>query len=589
MSASSGSAALRAPRALNWLLWPFEARYLPFTVSTMLTCLSAAYLFGPEEVRLWSSTWDGSGAAAIETGRPTPATAYPTVSWLLPVSTILLIIFGPLTLLGLRDLLQRRHSILRNYPIIAHMRFIFEAIRPEMRQYFFEDDKDGRPFSRDKRALIYQRAKKVLDKRPFGTVYDVYEPSFEWMTHSMAPRPVGDAALRVTIGGPDCAQRYRSSLLNVSGMSFGAISPNAIRALNKGAAAGGFAQVTGEGGVSRYHLQHGGDLIWQIGSGYFGARTVDGRLDDVKFAEVAGRDAIKMIELKLSQGAKPGHGGVLPRAKITREIARVRGVPRSADCVSPAYHPEFATPLELLKFVARLRELAKGKPIGLKLCVGHDWEFLALCKAMRDTGTTPDYIMIDGKEGGTGAAPLEFADHIGMPLRDGLNFVHNALVGVGLRDRIALGASGKIGSAFDMARSLALGADFCHAARGFMFALGCIQAQSCHTDRCPTGVATTNPQRQRALVVSDKAQRVLQFQRSTVEALRDMVAAAGLDSPQDLRRRHFRQRVTANSQRSFEELYPHLGVGELLMGSSHPVYAEAWAKAQAHSFAPASA
>lgn len=553
-----------------WLSLPLQGRNLVLTLSVILAGICAA----PILTRM-------SAPDMLP-----PALRWPTFDWVWYLAWTGLALFGFLALVGVRDLLQTKHSILRNYPIIAHLRFFFEAIRPEMRQYFFEDDKDGRPFSRDKRSLVYQRAKRALDKRPFGTVYDVYEPSFEWLTHSMAPKPTGEVSLRVDFGGPDCAKPYSGSILGVSGMSFGAISPNAILALNKAAKAGSFHQVTGEGGVSRYHRQHGGDLVWQLGSGYFGARNDEGRFDPDRFRETAALDQIKMIELKLSQGAKPGHGGVLPKAKITAEVSRTRGVPRDRDCVSPPYHPEFSTPIELLSFVSRLRELSEGKPIGLKLCVGHPWEFLAVCKAMRETGVTPDYIMIDGKEGGTGAAPLEFADHIGMPLRDGLNFAHNALVGVGLRDRIRLGASGKIASGFDMARSMALGADFCHAARTFMFALGCIQAQSCHTDHCPTGVATTDPRRARALVVNDKWARVASYHHLTIEALAEICSAAGVARPQDLKPYQFRQRVSANSQKSFEDLYPSLAENELLVGAADPRFAKAWAMADPHSFEP---
>jgi glutamate synthase domain-containing protein 2 len=406
---------------------------------------------------------------------------------LLPYLVVFIAAFAGLTLLGTVDLLQTRHAILRSYPILAHLRFLLEEIRPEMRQYFFEDEKHGLPFSRDKRAVVYQRAKRVLDKRPFGTQYDVYAEGYEWVCHSVSPRPLATAPFRLTIGGPDCAKPYSASILNISAMSFGALSPNAIRALNGGAKQGGFAHDTGEGGVSRYHRELGGDLIWEIGSGYFGCRLPDGAFCAERFAKTAADEQIKMVEVKLSQGAKPGHGGVLPAAKVSAEIAAARGVPMGKDCISPARHSSFATPVEFVRFLDDLRRLSGGKPVGFKLCVGHPWEFLAICKAMLETGICPDFIVVDGKEGGTGAAPLEFLDHLGMPLREGLTFVHNALVGAGVRDRIKIGASGKVASAFDIARAMALGADWCNAARGFMFALGCIQSQSCHTDHCPTG------------------------------------------------------------------------------------------------------
>src|SRR5579863_1049636 len=360
-----------------------------------------------------------------------------------------LVIFGALTLLGVRDLTQKSHAVLRNYPISAHLRFLLEEIRPEMRQYFFESEKDGMPFSRDTRAVIYQRAKMVLDKRPFGTQEDVYRDGYEWIHHSVAPKVHADQNFRVTVGGPDCTKPYSASVFNISAMSFGALSPNAIRALNKGAKKGGFAHDTGEGGFSPYHREFGGDIIWELGSGYFGARNADGTFSAERFASVAASEQIKMIEVKLSQGAKPGHGGVLPAAKVSAEIARTRNVPMGQDCISPARHSAFSTPTELMQFIASLRHLSGNKPTGFKLCVGHEWEFLAICKAMLATGIRPDFIVVDGKEGGTGAAPLEFIDHIGKPLREGLSFVHNALTGIGLRDQIRIGASGKIVSAFD--------------------------------------------------------------------------------------------------------------------------------------------
>src|SRR5689334_6653515 len=385
-----------------------------------------------------------------------------------------LVIFGGLTLLGIRDLTQKGHAVLRNYPISAHMRFLLEEIRPEMRQYFFESEKDGMPFSRDTRAVVYQRAKMQLDKRPFGTQEDVYREGYEWLHHSVAPKEHAGEKFRITVGGPDCARPYSASVFNISAMSFGALSPNAVRALNAGAKKGGFAHDTGEGGVSPYHREMGGDIIWEIGSGYFGCRNRDGTFNPDEFARIAADDQIKMVELKISQGAKPGHGGVLPAAKVSMEISKIRGVPMGEDCISPAKHRAFSTPLQMMAFVGNMRKLAGGKPAGFKMCIGHPWEFLAICKAMLETGIYPDFIVVDGNEGGTGAAPLEFMDHLGMPMREGVSFVHNALVGIKARDRIRLGASGKIATAFDMARAMAIGADWCNSARGFMFALGCI-------------------------------------------------------------------------------------------------------------------
>ncbi len=493
---------------------------------------------------------------------------------------------GALTVLGFRDLTQTRHAILRNYPLSARLRFLLEKVRPEIRQYFLESDKDGAPFPRDKRAIVYQRAKQELDKRPFGTQHDVYAEQFEWLHHSLCPTdPPAADAMRTQVGSTT-KQPYSLSLLNISAMSYGALSANAVRSLNKGAKLGGFAHDTGEGGVSPYHREFGGDLIWEIGSGYFGARGKDGGFDAVRFAETAADPQIKMVELKLSQGAKPGHGGVLPAAKVTDEIAKIRGVPMGQDCNSPARHSAFSTPAGLLEMVALMRESSGGKPAGFKLCIGHPWEFMAIVKAMLDTGITPDFIVVDGKEGGTGAAPMEFMDHVGMPLRDGLTFVHNALVGAGLRDRVRIGASGKIISAFDMARVLALGADWCNAARGFMFAVGCIQAQACHTGHCPTGVTSQDPLRQRAIHVPDKAERVKNFHANTIHALAELVGAAGLDHPYDLRPHHLFQRVGSDQVLSFAEQYEWLAPGQLLSdpGSSKR-FGEPWRMARSDSFA----
>ena len=495
-----------------------------------------------------------------------------------------LCLFGALTLLGLRDLAQQRHAVLRNYPISAHLRFLLEGMRPEMRQYFFESETDGLPYSRNQRAIIYQRAKLALDKRPFGTQLDVYAPGYEWMRHSIAPSPVATEPFRVTVGGPDCTRPYSISVFNISAMSFGALSANAIRALNKGAALGGFAHDTGEGGFSPYHREGGGDVIWEIGSGYFGCRRPDGGFDADKFAAAAANDQIKMIEIKLSQGAKPGHGGVLPGPKVTAEIAAIRGVEEGKDCLSPARHSAFSTPIELMNFIARLRALSGGKPIGFKLCVGHPWEFLAICKAMLETNIRPDFIVVDGKEGGTGAAPLEFTDRLGMPMREGLIFVRNALIGAGLRDTIRIGVSGKIANAFDMACAMALGADWCNAGRGFMFSLGCIQSLSCHTDRCPTGVATQDKTRSRALVVEDKTERVRNFHRSMLHALAELTAAAGLDHPQDFRPVHFSRRVSQHEVMTFGELYPVIEPGELLTGVRDDSLRKHWVMARPDSF-----
>jgi glutamate synthase domain-containing protein 2 len=495
-----------------------------------------------------------------------------------------LVLFVALSTVGTVDLIQTRHAVLRNYPLTAHIRFILEEIRPEIRQYFLESEKDGTPFSRDKRALVYQRAKRALDKRPFGTQNDVYSSGYEWLQHSMAPRVTGKEPFRILIGGPDCKKPYSASIFNISAMSFGSLSSNAIRALNTGAKKGNFAHDTGEGGYSAYHRENGGDLIWEIGSGYFSCRNSDGSFSAEKFAENAQSDQVKMVEIKLSQGAKPGHGGVLPAAKVTAEIAAARGVPVGVDCISPSRHSAFSTPLEMMQFIATMRELSGGKPVGFKLCIGHPWEFLAICKAMLETEIYPDFIVVDGKEGGTGAAPLEFADHLGMPLREGLNFVHNALIGINARERVRVGASGKIISAFDIARVMALGADWCNSARGFMFALGCIQSQSCHTDLCPTGVSTQDRVRQRALVVPDKAERVFNFHRATLDSLAEIVAAAGLDHPTEFSPSHFSRRVSPHEVMTFAQLYPTLEPGELIAGTGDKRFEIAWAMASPAEF-----
>src|SRR6266850_1278172 len=507
--------------------------------------------------------------------------AYPSA---FSLAVVPLAAFAGLTILGTHDLIQTRHAVLRNYPISAHLRFLLEEIRPEMRQYFFEGEKDGTPFSRDKRAVVYQRAKMVLDKRPFGTQYDVYAEGFEWVRHSMAPRPLATAPFRVKVGGPECPRPYDASIFNISAMSFGALSPNAIRALNKGAKAGHFAHDTGEGGLSPYHRENGGDIIWEIGSGYFGVRNPDGTFSPARFGETAALDEVKMVELKISQAAKPGHGGVLPAAKVSAEISRTRGVPMGQDCISPSSHSCFSTPVGMMEFIGEMRRLSGGKPAGFKLCVGHPWEFLAVCKAMLQTGIYPDFIVVDGKEGGTGAAPLEFIDHLGMPLREGLNFVHNALIGINARDRIRIGAAGKIATAFDMARAMAIGADWCNSARGFMFSLGCIQSLSCHTDRCPTGVTTQDPTRARALVVPHKIERVYNYHHATLHALAELLAAAGLEHPQEIRPIHFSQRTSTTEVRTFAQLYPPLRPGELIDGASDPRFRDAWAMARAETF-----
>ncbi|WP_237288433.1 FMN-binding glutamate synthase family protein [Variovorax sp. PAMC 28711] len=495
--------------------------------------------------------------------------------------------FAALSATGVHDMRQARHAILRNYPVIGHLRFLLEYIRPEMRQYFIESDSEAAPFSRAQRSLVYQRAKGEPDNRPFGTQLNVTIAGYEWINHSMVPTKIANHDFRITIGA-SCAQPYDASVFNISAMSFGSLSANAILALNKGAKAGGFAHDTGEGSISQHHRVHGGDLIWEIGSGYFGCRNDDGTFNEERFVANACDPQVKMIEIKLSQGAKPGHGGVLPGPKVTAEISAARGVPIGVDCISPSSHSAFSTPVELMQFVAKLRDLSGGKPTGFKFCLGHPWEWFAIVKAMQQTGITPDFIVVDGAEGGTGAAPVEFSDHVGAPLQEGLLLVHNTLIGVGLRDRIKIGCAGKVITAFDLARMMALGADWCNAARGFMMALGCIQAQTCHTGHCPTGVTTQDPQRQQALVVPDKADRVQNFHRSTLHALQELVQAAGLDHPRQITAHHIVRRISDTEVRLLSNLVMQVQPGALLgsLDKQHNVFRTYWPLATATSFQP---
>ncbi|MBP7914448.1 MAG: FMN-binding glutamate synthase family protein [Vitreoscilla sp.] len=493
--------------------------------------------------------------------------------------------------LGLRDLRQARRAVLRNYPVIGHLRYLLEFIRPEIRQYFIESDNEAAPFSRQQRSLVYQRAKGDSDKRPFGTQLDVHEEGYEWINHSLQPTTLPGHDFRITIGAGR-AQPYSASVFNISAMSFGALSANAILALNAGARLGGFMHDTGEGSISRYHRENGGDLCWEIGSGYFGCRNDDGSFSEERFTANATTPQVKLIELKLSQGAKPGHGGVLPGPKVTPEIAAARGVPVGTDCVSPAAHSAFSTPIEMLAFIERLRSLSGGKPTGFKFCIGHPWEWFALAKAMVETGITPDFIVVDGAEGGTGAAPLEFTDHVGAPMQEGLLLVHNTLVGLNLRDKIRIGAAGRIVSAFDIARAMALGADWCNSARGFMFALGCIQAQHCHTGECPTGVTTQDPRRQRALVVGDKTERVHRFHQNTMHALQELVQAAGLRHPNEITANHIVRRIAGDQVRLLANHLSFVEPGALLAAERgdapwpHAVYSVYWGMARAGSFTP---
>ena len=493
-----------------------------------------------------------------------------------------------LSVVGLYDLLQKKHAILRNYPILGHFRFIFEDVRPEIRQYFIEADQDALPFSRMQRSLVYQRAKNENADKPFGSIIDVYQPNYRFIMHSMAPCPPADpSTFRVLIGNAQCSQPYSASIMNISAMSFGSLSANAIRALNKGAQLGNFYHDTGEGSLSPYHLENGGGIVWQIASGYFGCRTPEGLFDPEKFTLQAQNPKIKMIELKLSQGAKPGHGGILPKHKISEEIARIRGVSRDHDCISPSRHPSFNTPIEMMHFIQKLRDLSGGKPVGFKLCIGQPWQFMSIVKAMLATGIIPDFVVVDGSEGGTGAAPIEFSDYIGTPLREGLRFVHNTLVGAGLRGQVKIGASGKIISAFDIASTFALGADWVNSARGFMFAVGCIQAQSCHTNQCPVGVATQDKDRQKAIDVPSKAERVFNFHKNTLHALSEMIAAAGLRHPSDIKAHHLAQRLNDREIKNYAQIHFFLKENELLQNNlddDENFYYRMWKLADADRF-----
>ncbi len=499
-----------------------------------------------------------------------------------------LIALVPLLALAWIDFFQAEHTLRRNYPLVARIRWVMEDLRPFAQAYIVEGDLEGRPFSHQERALVYARAKGDLDSHPMGTELDVYSEEYEWLSHSIVPNEGAPEYWRTRIGGPDCSQPYDAALLNISAMSFGSLSGRAIEALNLGAKIGSFAHNTGEGSISKYHRKHGGDLIWEIGSGYFGCRTHDGGFDREEFRDNAQGDQVKMIEVKLSQGAKPGHGGVLPGEKVTEEIAEARGVEVGKTVISPAAHSTFSTPIEMLEWIAELRELAGGKPVGFKLCVGMPHEVMALGKAMLETGITPDFITVDGAEGGTGAAPLELSNSVGMPLREGTIWIRNMLVGIGLKSRVKIAAAGKIHSGAQMATSFAIGADYCNAARPFMFAAGCVQSMRCHTGECPTGIATQTEWRQRGLVVEDKAPRIARFQRQTLNSLREITVAMGLESPWDMRPRDMRERLNGAKSLSIDRIYFFAEEGQLLDDADSTVLAAAWNAARADSFASAS-
>lgn len=479
---------------------------------------------------------------------------------------VVLAIVGVLTILGYYDMFQKKHSIMRIYPVFGRLRFVMEELRPKIYQYFIESDIDGRPINRIDRSTVYQRAKEENDTMPFGTQLDVYSEGYEWLCNSMAPKDFDslEQDLRVTIGNKDCKQPYSCSIYNISAMSYGSLSSNAVEAMNAGAKIGGFAHNTGEGGLSPFHLMHGGDIIWQIGTGYFGCRTADGNFNEKLFIEKSQHPHVKMIELKISQGAKPGHGGILPASKNTPEIAAIRNIEPHTLVASPPYHKAFSTPKELVLFLHKLRNLSGGKPVGFKICIGHKSEFIGICKAMVELDIYPDFITVDGAEGGTGAAPQEFSNYVGAPLLDGLDFVNNILVGLDIRKHIKIMASGKIITGFHILRAMALGADACYSARAMMMAVGCIQALQCNTNKCPVGVATQDPKLKVGLVVNDKKHRVANFHKHTVKSVVELLAASGLDKKENITKSHIYRRISFQSMLTYAEIFPSYERGSFL-------------------------
>ena len=493
------------------------------------------------------------------------------------------VFFTPVFIIWIYDLVQKKHSLLRNFPVLGHMRYILEFLRPEVQQYFVANDEEERPFNREIRSIVYERAKNVRDTVPFGTDRDILQVGYTWVLHSLDPKHISEVEPRITVGGDDCKKPYNASRLNISAMSFGALSANALMALNKGAKIGGFAHNTGEGGLSPYHLQ-GGDVIFQIGTAYFGCRDDQGHFDPSEFEVEATREEVKMIEIKLSQGAKPSHGGILPAAKLTPEIAAVRKVKMGKDVLSPAAHTAFNSPLGLVHFIKQLRDLSGGKPVGFKLCVGRKDEFLGICKAMLETKILPDFITVDGAEGGTGAAPLEFTNHVGEPLEAGLLFVHNSLVGVNLRDKIRIIASGKVATGFDMVEKIALGADMCNSARGMMMSIGCVQSKQCNANTCPTGVATQNQRLQRGLVVEDKKHRAANFHKNTMRSFCEIVGAMGLTNPSELKPNFIMRRISTECVKPFSEIHHYLEPGELLGNKIPKNFKQYWELANTGKF-----
>lgn len=502
-----------------------------------------------------------------------------------PVSIFILLPIGALLLIGFFDYFQTKHTIRRNFPVLGRFRYMLEAIRPEINQYFVESNTDGKPFSREQRSVVYQRAKHVLDTIPFGTQLDVYQAGYEWVNHSLCPVHVDAKKLRVKVGNSGCRQPYDASILNISAMSYGALSSNAIMALNAGAKADGFAHNTGEGGISPHHLKNGGDLIWQIGTGYFGCRNEDGSFNADRFTENATRPEVRMIEIKLSQGAKPGHGGILPAVKVDQEISMIRGVPRGKDVISPPAHTAFSTPLELVDFIELLREKSGGKPVGLKLCLGKKQEFINMCRAFADRKIYPDYIAVDGSEGGTGAAPVEFANHMGTPIVDSLVFVQNALTGFDIRRHIKIIAAGKVTTGFGMVKLMSLGADLIYIARGMMLALGCIQALRCNANVCPAGVATTDASLASGLVPEDKAVRVASFHRETLESFAHILGSMGFEHPAALGPQCIKRRIDLSRSTDYSLIYHYLQPGQFFDSSCPEPFLKMVKNASPDSFA----
>ena len=489
-----------------------------------------------------------------------------------PFNAVSLIILLPLWAVGLYDVFQKKHTLKRNYPLVGRLRYVMEDLRPKIYQYFVESDTDGTPISRIERSVVYQRAKKVLRTKPFGTQRNVYSSGHEWINHSMYPfdeHEMRDENFRINVGSKHCKKPYSLSILNVSAMSYGSLSAQAVEALNLGAKLGGFAHNTGEGSISKYHLKNEGDLIWQIGTGYFGARDKDGNFSSEEFKKRACLDQVKMIELKLSQGAKPGHGGILPAKKNTPEIANARGIEPYTLVASPPMHKAFSNDEQMIDFIEHLRELSGGKPIGIKLCYGRDEEFKRLCQTMYRKGSYPDYIVIDGAEGGTGAAPLEFSDSIGTPLLEGLAKARNYLEEYHLKSEIKLIASGKMITGFDIVRAIALGADACYSARAMMLALGCIQALICNTNKCPAGIATQDPDLAGGIDIGNKGQRVANYQSETINSVREIIASAGYSHPNFLRRTDIYRRITPTQVASYEEIFPSYKGNKVTDGAGH--------------------